>query len=239
MAASERPRILLTSFMNITKYTLMALAAVTASLTLQLPARAADTIAPAPPAASDHLAALRERMLETARELKLTPGQIEKLQTIVRERMERLRQLRQDSSLSREEKRQKLMAARQEIVAEVKKVFTPEQFEKWKSKQGQIAGAATGPLARLHETINDLNLTDQQKEQLTPLYLEQIEKLRDLQQDSNLSMAEKLEKLKGMHQEVAPKLKKALDANQYAKWEKGFNQWLEQLNQRLQEQKQN
>ena len=52
-------------------------------------------------------------------------------------------------------------------------------------------------------------------------------------------MAQKLEKLKGMHQEVAPKLKKVLNADQYAKWEKGFNQWLEQLNQRLQEQKQN
>jgi uncharacterized UPF0160 family protein len=153
--------------------------------------------------------------------------------------MDKLRELRQDNSLSPEEKRQKLMATREEIIVEVKKVLTPEQFEKWRARQGQLAEGAAGPLARLRETINDLNLTDQQKEQLTPLYVEQIEKLRDLQQDSTLSLAEKLDKLKAMHQEVAPKLKKLLDADQYAKWEKGVTEWLDQLEQRPQERRQN
>jgi len=239
MASLERPGARVTSLMTITKQTLMTLAAVAATLTLHPLARAADVNSPAPPAPGDHLAALRERMQETARELKLTHDQIEKLQTIVREHMNKLRELRQDNTLSPEEKRQKLMVAREEIIAEVKKVLTPEQFEKWKARQGQLLGGAAGPLARLHETLNDLNLTDQQKEQLTPLYLEQIEKLRELQQDSSLSMAEKLAKLKAMHQEVAPKLKQVLDADQYAKWEKGVTQWLDQLKQRLQEQKQN
>ena len=195
----------------------MTLAAVAATLTLHPLARAADLNSPAPPAPGDHLAALRERMQETARELKLTPDEIEKLQTIVREHMEKLRELRQDNSLSPEEKRSKLAAAREEIIAEVKKVLTPEQFEKWRARQGQLLGSAAGSLARLHETINDLNLTNQQKEQLTPLYLEQIEKLRSLEQDSSLSMAEKLDKFKAMHQEVAPKLKKLLDADQYTR----------------------
>ena len=66
-----------------------------------------------------------------------------------------------------------------------------------------------------------------------------MEKLRDLHQDNSLSIPEKLEKLKAMHREIAPKLKKMLDAEQYAKWEKDVNQWLEQLKQRFQEQKQN
>jgi Spy/CpxP family protein refolding chaperone len=114
-------------------------------------------------------------MQETARELNLTPEQTAKLQSIVRERAEKLRELRQDNSLSPEEKRQKLAAARAEIVSEVKKVLTPEQFEKWKARQGQTAGGAIRPLARLQEAINDLNLTDEQKEQLKPLYQAQME----------------------------------------------------------------
>ena len=66
-----------------------------------------------------------------------------------------------------------------------------------------------------------------------------MEKLRDLDQDTSLSMAEKLDKLQAIHQEVAPKLKKVLNADQYAKWEKDVNQWLDQLKQRFQGQKQN
>ena len=164
--------------MNMTKHTLIALAAVASVLSLQPPTRAAEANEPAAPAAGDRIAALRERMQETARELNLTDEQKEKLQTIVRERMEKLRDLRQDNSLSREEKLEKVKAAREEITAEVKKVLTPEQFEKWKTKQGQLAGGEGGPLARVQEAVKELNLTDEQKEQLKSLYQEQLEKLR-------------------------------------------------------------
>jgi periplasmic protein CpxP/Spy len=225
--------------MNMTKHTLMALVAVAATLTLQPPAQAGDASQSASPAAGDRAAVLRERMQETARELNLTPEQQQKLQAIVRDHMGKLRELRQDTSLSPEEKRQKLAAAREEIVAEVKKVLTPDQFEKWQARQGTAAGAAAGPLARMHAAINDLNLTDQQKEQLKPLYQEQMAKLNELRQDTSLSMAEKLDKLRAMHLEAAPKLKKVLNAVQYAQWEKDVNEWLDQLKQRLQGQKQN
>jgi CHAD domain-containing protein len=50
-------------------------------------------------------------------------------------------------------------------------------------------------------------------------------------------MAEKLDKLKVLRQEAAPKLMKVLTADQYAKLERDFNQWLDQLKQRLLEQK--
>jgi periplasmic protein CpxP/Spy len=229
--------------MHLNKQTLVALAAVAGALSLQPLTRAADTNEPAPPASGDRAGALRERMQETARELNLTDEQKQKLQTIVRERMEKLRDLRQDTSLSREEKMEKVKAAREEITAEVKKVLTPEQFEKWKTKQGLLqapaVGAAGGLGARLQEAIKDLNLTDEQKEQLKPIYQEQTEKLRQLYQDSSLSMAEKLDKLKALHKEVGPKLKKVMNAEQYAKWEKDVDQWLEQLGKRFQEQKQN
>jgi len=153
--------------------------------------------------------------------------------------MEKLRDLRQDNSLSREEKLEKFKAAREEITADVKKVLTPEQFEKWKAKQGPMAESPGKPAARLQDSIQALHLTDGQKEQLKPIYQEQMEKLRELRQDDSLSMAQKLEKLKAVRQEVGPKLKKVLDAEQYAKWEKEFNRWVEQLKARFQGQKQN
>lgn len=227
------------TFMNINRQTLIALAAVAGVLSFQPLTRAADTNAPAAPAGGAHPGAWRERMQETARELNLTDEQKEKLQTVIRGQMEKLRDLRQDANLSPPEKREKLQAIREEITAEVKKVLTPEQFEKWNAKQAQLAGGAGGPQARLQEAIQNLNLTDEQKEQLKPLYQEQMEKLRDLHQDTSLSIPEKLDKLKAMQKEIAPKLKKVLDAEQFAKWGKDVDQWLEQLRQRFQDAKQN
>jgi len=219
--------------MNLIKHTLIALAAVAGTLTLQPLAHADDTNSPAPLGAGGRAGAMRERMQETARELNLTPEQTAKLQTIVRERMEKMRDLRQDTSLSAEEKREKLQAGREELIADVKKVLTPEQFEKWKAKQGLQTGRGMRPMARLQEAIQDLNLTDDQMQQLTPLYTEQMEKLRDLYQDSSLTMAQKVEKLKTVRQEVAPKLKKVFTADQYSKWEKSSNQWMDELQQRF------
>ena len=225
--------------MKVKKHAFIALAALAGLLNLQPVARAADNKDAATPAAGDRAGALRERMQDAARELNLTPEQKEKLQTIVRDRMEKLRDLRQDTSLSQQEKAEKFKTAREEIAAEVKKVLTPEQFEKWQARQGPLAQPAGGTRARLQETIKDLNLTEAQKEQLKPVYEEQMAKLRDLFQDTSLAMAEKFEKLKAMQKEIAPKLKKVLDAEQYAKWEKSADQWTEQLKQRFQAARQN
>ncbi len=209
------------------------LAALGGSLTLQALASADTTNTPAALPAGARAGAARERMQETARELNLTPEQTAKLQAIVRERMEKMRALRQDTSLSAEERREKFRAGREELLAEVKKVLTPEQFEKWRARQGIRMGGGRRPMERLQEAIRELNLTDDQREQLTPLYLEQIEKLRDLQQDSSLSIAQKVEKLKAVREEVAPKLKKVFTADQYTKWEKTSNEWLDELQQRF------
>jgi periplasmic protein CpxP/Spy len=225
--------------MKMTQHAFIALAAVAGLLNLQPMARAADNKDAVPPGAGARAGALRERMQETARELNLTPEQKEKLQTIVRDRMEKLRELRQDTSLSPQEKAEKFKIAREDIAADVKKVLTPEQFEKWKARQGPLAQPAEGPRARLQEAIKDLNLTEAQKEQLKPVYEEQMAKLRDLFQDTSMAIAEKFEKLKAMQKEIAPKLKKVLDAEQYAKWEKSANQWTDQLKQRFQAVQQN
>jgi Spy/CpxP family protein refolding chaperone len=219
--------------MKMTRPILIALAAVGCTLTAQPVAGADATNAPALSAPGDRAAALRERMQETARELNLTPEQTAKLQTIVRERLEKMHALRQDTSLSAEERREKFQAGREELIAEVKKVLTPEQFEKWRARQGILAGGGRRPMERLQEAIQELNLTDDQREQLIPLYQEQIEKLRDIQQDPSLSMAQKIEKLKAIRQEVAPQLKKVFTPEQYSKWEKSSNEWMDELQQRF------
>jgi Spy/CpxP family protein refolding chaperone len=230
--------------MNMTKQTLIALAAVAGVLSLQPLTRAAEATepakAPTAPAAGGRGAALRDRMQETARELNLTEEQTDKLKAILKGQAAKLSDLRQNTNLSQPEKAAKFKAIREEIIAEAKEVLTPEQFEKWQAKPGSLAGGAGArPLAKLEGAIKELNLTDTQKEQLKPIYQEQGEKLRELYQDPSMSIPEKLAKVKAMNKEIAPKLKKVMDAEQYAKWEKDVNQWIEQLQQRFQDAKQN
>lgn len=227
--AAARP---LNNLMSMSKKTLAALAVLAGALSLQFPILAAEVPAPTQSAA-EHRAALRERLQATARNLNLTAEQKQELRSTMREHLTKLRELRQDNNLSPQEKREKFQAIRNEIAAEVKKVLTPEQFEKWKETRSELSRQGPRPPARLQEAIKELNLSEQQKEQLKPLYREQMEKLRELRQDANLSQAQKLEKLKAINQEIAPKVRKVLDAEQYAKWEKDVDQWLTQLQQRL------
>lgn len=65
-------------------------------------------------------------------DLKLTDEQKEKLKPVFQAQMAKVRELRQDSNLSAQEKAKKLKALRQEAEPELKKVLTAEQFEQWK-----------------------------------------------------------------------------------------------------------
>ena len=122
---------------------------------------------------------------------------------------------------------------RDEINAEAGKLLTPEQLKNWKEKQGQVTTPAPGPMARIQETIKELNLSEDQKAQLKPLYEEHMARLRELHQDNALSPMQKMDKLVAMQKELAPKVKKVMDAEQYAKWEKESSQWIEQLRKRI------
>jgi periplasmic protein CpxP/Spy len=147
MATSRLRRNENTDFMNISRQTLVGLAAIAGTLGFQPLARAADTQTPAQPAGANRAAALRERMQDFAKELNLTEEEKQQLQTIIRTQAGKVRDLRQDTSLSPEDKKEKLRALREEITAEVKKVLTPEQFEKWQAKQGQLAAGGGARLA--------------------------------------------------------------------------------------------
>lgn len=77
-------------------------------------------------------AAIKERLQEIAKQLQLTDAQKEQLRPIFREEAQKVRQVRQDTTLTREQKRDQLKEIRQDLAAKVKPILTPEQLEKWK-----------------------------------------------------------------------------------------------------------
>ena len=114
-------------------------------LSLQPMARAAETSAAAQPAQDERGAAIRERMQAVAKELGLTDEQKQQLKPILQAEAEKLKALRDDQSLTRPEKLEKLKILREELLPQLKEILTPEQLAKWqKLRQERLGQAAPG-----------------------------------------------------------------------------------------------
>ena len=81
------------------------------------------------------------------------------------------------------------------------------------------------------------NISDEQKAKLKVLMQPQMEKLRKLRQNNDLSAKEKMEQFKTMREEMLPKVKEVLTPEQYEKWEKTRGQVMGKARERWQQRK--
>ena len=88
---------------------------------------------------------MKERLDKMSEELKLNEEQKKKTEAALKEQMEKMRGLRQDSSLSNEQKREKFTAAREALDKEMKKILTADQFAKYEKMPGPGRGGPGGP----------------------------------------------------------------------------------------------
>jgi len=86
-----------------------------------------------------------ERTQQLAKELDLSDQQKQKLRPILREQAQKLRELRQDTNLDRQERLARLKEYRQEFITQLKTILTPEQLEKFKQLRSE------GPRRRKQE----------------------------------------------------------------------------------------
>jgi Spy/CpxP family protein refolding chaperone len=77
-------------------------------------------------------AALQERLKKLSENLNLTDEQKEKLKPIIREQAVKMRELRQNTELSRQDKLAKFKELREDMDKKIEPILTPEQKEKWK-----------------------------------------------------------------------------------------------------------
>ena len=126
---------------------LSLLAVLLGSLLGVLPAsRAADndakpadkTDAKAPPTRAERLKAVSEQ-------LKLTDEQKEKIKPILQEERKKVRELRENKDLSRQDRVAKLKEIREDVGTKLKPILTPEQLEKWNKLRSE------GPRRRKQE----------------------------------------------------------------------------------------
>jgi Spy/CpxP family protein refolding chaperone len=88
-------------------------------------------------------AGLHQRVDMMATQLNLNDEQKTKVTALFEEDAKKMRELRNDTSLSRDEQREKFRAMRKESDQKLKAILTPEQWEKWQQRprQGRPPGA--------------------------------------------------------------------------------------------------
>lgn len=80
-----------------------------------------------------------------AEQLKLTDEQKAKLQPLYREELTKLRELRQDTALTPEQRREKTRTIREQYLGKMKEVLKPDQFEQLKKmRETRPTGGARG-----------------------------------------------------------------------------------------------
>jgi hypothetical protein len=98
------------------------------------------------------------------------------------------------------------------------------------SSQMQEQGAPAGPGAQKAQKLAQvLNLSPQQRSQLTPILEAEAPKLKAITQDPNLTPSEKKKRLKAVHSQTDPLVKSILNPTQYKQWEVIRKDELEQM----------
>jgi Spy/CpxP family protein refolding chaperone len=98
------------------------------------------------PPAGEHSPGMKSHP-DLAKQLDLTDAQKPKVEAIRKNATEKGRALREDTSLTPEEKKAKAKAIREDTATQMKGVLTPEQFAKWQemSKRGPRMHPPGGP----------------------------------------------------------------------------------------------
>ncbi len=74
---------------------------------------------------------VQQRLDQMSEQLNLTDAQKPKVKAVLEENAKKMQELRGDTSLSQEQRREKMQAMREEQTKKFKEILTPEQYEKY------------------------------------------------------------------------------------------------------------
>jgi Spy/CpxP family protein refolding chaperone len=156
-------------------------------------AQAALVAAQAAPVAAQDSSAKSEggARLEAMREkLGLTEEQLAKIKPALEEQASRLKAIKEDGSLSEEQKREKARGESGELRKVMGEVLNPDQKVKLAEMMKERAGDKPGPAVeqRLRGMKEKLGLSDEQAAKIRPILEEEAPKLRDASPDQRREM---------------------------------------------------
>ena len=143
--------------------------------------------------------------------MKLTADQKKQLQSIHQSTRDQLMALRNDQSLSPEQRREKASTIREGTRQQVQGILTPEQQQMMKARrlEGRGRGAGGGQGRGLRRGFGPgnrgqeaLNLTTDQRSQLKAIHETTRSQVSAIRNDATLTQEQKQEKLRSLHQGI-------------------------------------
>jgi Spy/CpxP family protein refolding chaperone len=156
-------------------------------------------------------------MKKMAEKLNLSQQQQDQLKPIFEKQREQAKAIRQDNSLTQDQKKEKMQALHQDFQTQVSGILTPEQQQQVAQMKANGREHMRGKMgARMAEK---LNLSQQQQDQLKPIFEKQHEQMRAIWQDNSLSKDQKKEKMQALRQDFQTQINDVLTPDQQQQWQ--------------------
>jgi len=157
--------------------------------------------------------------MDLKKELGLTDEQGAKLKTVNQNFAQKMKALREDKSLSAEDKKAKFKALSTERSEEVKSILGPEKFkaleEKRKARQHRPGNFGKKDGQPKKDLKAELGLTDEQSAKLKAVNQNFAQKMKALREDQSLSAEDKKTKLKALGTERNEEIKAIVGAEKF------------------------
>lgn len=147
-----------------------------------------------------HMRMHANRMQHLARYLNLTDAQKAQIKPILQNEGQQLKALRNDTSLTPDQRKVKVQEIRQATRAQIQPILTPEQVAKFQDLRGKMASRGMGGPNQLAWMSKKLNLTDDQKSKLEPIFADQHKQVQAIRQNTTLTNEQKQSEINQLRQ---------------------------------------
>jgi Spy/CpxP family protein refolding chaperone len=187
-------------------------------------------VAQTAPAPSDNTAAPPHKMMSRhnggfermAQQLNLTDQQKTQIQDFTQAGRQQAQSIKQDTTLTPEQKRDKFRELRASTHQQVLGVLTPKQQEQMKQLRSQHAGMGYGKGAGMGHRMGPmakLNLTDEQRAKIQPILQSSRQQAHAVRNDNTLTPEQKKAKMREIHQGAMTQMNSLLTPEQQQQWE--------------------
>lgn len=155
-----------------------------------------------------------------AEKLNLSQQQQDQAKTIFQQTGEQAKAIRNDASLTADQKKEKMKALHESSQAQINGLLTPDQ-------QKQFAELKAQGKQRMHDRkmamgkrmAEKLNLSQQQQDQLKPIFEGSRQQAKAIWQDNSLTQDQKKEKMQALHESTQAQVNGILTPDQQQQWQ--------------------
>lgn len=167
--------------------------------------------APAAPQGPRHARAGHDRVFQ---QLNLTADQKTQFQQLMQDQRTQMKALRANNSLTPEQRQQQIKALREANHQKMMALLTPDQQAQFKQLRQQRRGDMKAGGGHRARGLEALNLTQQQKEQIKPIFQSTRQQMQALRNDTSLTPEQRHQKLQEIRQNQQAQLKSILTPEQ-------------------------